>query len=76
MPLFSGSEDFEQGGEHEPGAGKQMKRAKSGSRIRRIDKDAQDYILGYSQPSLAGLFLAFTFTQDCVLGYSQPSLRD
>ncbi len=25
---------------------------------RRIGKDAQDYILGYSQPSLAGLFLA------------------
>ncbi len=39
-------------------------------------RDAQDYILGYSQPSLTGLFLAFTSTQDCVLGYSQPSLRD
>jgi hypothetical protein len=36
-------------------------------------RDAQDYILGYSQPSLPGLFLAGMETQDCVLGYSQPS---
>jgi hypothetical protein len=33
-------------------------------------------VLGHSQPSLAGLFLAFMYTQDYVLGYSQPSLRD
>ena len=43
-----------------------------------IDKDAQDYILGYSQPSLAGLSLARLSPQDCVLGYSAavpPGLR-
>jgi hypothetical protein len=43
---------------------------------RRIGADAQDYVLGYFQPSLAGLFLALMSTQDCVLGYSQSSLRD
>jgi hypothetical protein len=43
---------------------------------RRIVEDAQDYVLGYSQPSLAGLLLALMFTQDCVLGYFQTSLRD
>ena len=37
-------------------------------------RDAQDYILGYFQPSLPGLFLAGMETQDCVLGYSQPEL--
>jgi hypothetical protein len=39
-------------------------------------EDAQDYVLGYSQPSLAGLVTAGMYTQDYVLGYSQPSLRD
>ena len=43
---------------------------------RRIVEEAQDHVLGYSQPSLAGLFLALTTTQDYVLGYFQPSLRD
>ena len=33
-------------------------------------------VLGYSQPSLAGLVLTLMPTQDSVLGYSQPSLRD
>jgi hypothetical protein len=41
-----------------------------------IGEDAQDYILGYSQPSLAGLLLGLMSTQDYVLGYFQPSLRD
>jgi hypothetical protein len=36
----------------------------------------QDYVLGYSQPSLRDLFRVFISTQDYVLGYSQPSLRD
>jgi hypothetical protein len=40
------------------------------------DDDAQDYILGNFQPSLAGLVCHFNSTQHCVLGYSQPSLRD
>jgi hypothetical protein len=34
------------------------------------------YVLGYFQPSLAGLSPALKSTQDCILGYSQPSLRD
>jgi hypothetical protein len=37
--------------------------------------EAQAYVLGYSQPSPAGLFMALMSTQD-VLGYFQPSLRD
>src|ERR1700691_729131 len=40
--------------------------------FRGIGDDAQDYILGNFQPSLAGLFLALMSTQDC--GYSQPEL--
>jgi len=39
-----------------------------------IGEDAQDYILGYSQPSLAGLLLGLMSTQDYVLGYFQPHL--
>jgi hypothetical protein len=39
-------------------------------------KGTQDYILGYFQPSLAGLVSLSNTTQDYVLGYSQPSLRD
>jgi len=39
-------------------------------------EDAQDFILGHFQPSLAGLAILAKNTQDCVLGYSQPSLRD
>jgi len=31
---------------------------------RRIGGDAQDSVLGYSQPSLSGLFLALMSTQD------------
>jgi hypothetical protein len=34
----------------------------------------QDYVLGYSQPSLAGLYCGSMSTQDYVLGYFQPSL--
>ena len=37
---------------------------------------AQDFILGYSQPSPRDWFVLATSTQDYVLGYSQPSLRD
>jgi hypothetical protein len=33
-------------------------------------------VLGYSQPSLAGLLLASCRPRTYVLGYSQPSLRD
>jgi hypothetical protein len=37
----------------------------------------QDYVLGYSQPSLRDwVMLSTHHTQDCVLGYSQSSLRD
>jgi hypothetical protein len=35
----------------------------------------QDYVLGYSQPSLRDCFVLPTHTQDCVLGYAQSSLR-
>jgi hypothetical protein len=33
-------------------------------RLWRMVKGTQDYILGYLQPSLAGLFKALTSTQD------------
>ena len=36
----------------------------------------QDYVLGYSQPSLRDSFVFSISTQDCVLGYSQPSPFD
>jgi hypothetical protein len=41
-----------------------------------MEGQAQDYILGHFQPSLAGLISLGMEAQDCVLGYSQPSLRD
>jgi hypothetical protein len=42
----------------------------------RIGKNAQDYVLGNFQSSLAGLVRPSNPTQHCVLGYYQPSLRD
>jgi hypothetical protein len=41
-----------------------------------MGETTQDYILGYSQPSLRDWFVFSNPTQHCVLGYSQPSLRD
>jgi hypothetical protein len=37
---------------------------------------AQDYVLGYSQPSLTGLFRASSLPRTSVLGCFQPSLQD
>ena len=34
------------------------------AKIRREGEDAQDVVLGYSQPSLTGLFVALMWTQD------------
>jgi hypothetical protein len=41
-----------------------------------MGETTQDYILGYSQPSLRDCFVSRISPQDYVLGYSQPSLRD
>jgi hypothetical protein len=53
-----------------------MKSVRENSATPVVGAEAQDCILGYSQPSLAGLFMALKLPRTHVLGYSQPSLRD